>query len=329
MYSAQNSFQVLIGVVTVVAIIALSVMLAMRDTGGTTPAASSGATTAAQSFMMSRRQRPETEKLLSTPFRGLGERSNGISAGTLSASSFKQSFGTCLAEKQMGGGAVLHAPKGVQPGTLIGAPYGETHTAPLYDSRYGFKSNFHGTGSTAERMDGVGPTAAGAGHNEGLMSRFTSKEESIRALNAVADKYDQFLSDKLFPEAVVIQRKDNTFVIKERADDSGNPDAPDACVSMENYYDYVGASIATEMGVTPAVAMSWAKGSGIGLRFDDIDRNIDALRAGLRVNCDNAAGYKVTSNERVRSLANAKTISYDVKWPADQTLLMTHYATVG
>ncbi len=250
-----------------------------------------------------------TNKVVATTrFKGLGEKAMANPKHGSVAAAVMEDFQGCVVENQMGDEPVLHAPPGVQPGTLVSPPYGETTIQPLYDSKYGFKSNFGK--SVVENMEG-------ASSNSGVFSRFKSRAEAEASLRRVINRFDTFFGT-LFPGAVVEVREDDSFVIRQANQD--------ACVYLENYYDYVGASIAKAMGNEPDTTLNWAKGSGISLDFKDIDENADALRVGLSVNCIDAAGY-TTEHDVVKSLSTDQVIKYEIKWPEDQSILMTHYAT--
>lgn len=291
-----------IGVATIGVLVAIAIVV-VATSGG------SEATATAEAMKGSATARPRT-----STFGGLGSNNSGTTLASGSAGAEMQmEFGTCYLENQMGDEPVLSAPPGVQPGTLISPPFGEVPVAPLYDAKYGFKSNFQP--DVTERMDGEDGASDPA--NGGSFSRFKSKESTIQAMRRIADKFDLFFGDTLFPGAVVEQRGDGTFFIK---------DVYGRCVFLENYYDYVSAVIATEMGNKPETTLNWAKGSGISLRFADLDKNVDALRIGLAVGCESAAGYRMKSNH-IKSLATDTLVKYDVKWPEDQSLLMSHYAS--
>jgi hypothetical protein len=227
-----------------------------------------------------------------------------------------------MAEQQMGEEVVIQPPPGVQPGTLVSPPDAEVVTPPLFDAKYGFRQNTGKSIMTQEQMV-AGPVANAPELSSGeAISKFSSKQAAKDALMAVSKKFDLVFSQKLFPKAAVVQRKDGTLlIVQDEKSESGQ------CIYLENYYDYVEACIAHELGYDPKSTLNWAKGSGIKPGFDNIDNNLDALRIGLSVDSASAAGYHITANGRVKSLSTDELVGYTIKWPVDQTVLVEHYAT--
>ena len=278
----------LILIFALVAVVVSVVVLVVKYSGEGTPPA----TTANQS----------PKKVLG-PFRGLAPARKSANSAS---QDIQETFLRCTLENAMGDEKVLHAPKGVQPGTLVSPPVGETPTAPLYDSKYGFKSNFKP--DVTERMSVS-------------RSPLKSRDEVKSGLNEISRKFDSFLSEKVFPNAVVMQEEDGSFTIQQDEDS-------DQCVFLENYYEYVQASMAAALDEPPDSTLNWAKGSNLSLAFADIDDNVEALRVGLKVLCSSTGGYVTTNTGHIKSLSTSDVVGYMVKWPGDQTVLLRHFATM-
>lgn len=307
--NAQTWLVVALAAITIAVVV---IVLVWNPSAVTTTAASASASSNTYS-----KARQHPKRVMSGPFSGIGgENAHAESFSGSPSADIQSAFSACALEKQMGDEPVLHAPPGVQPGTLISPPYGEVSTQPMFDKRYGYRSN---TGLVAEKQTASGTESSSSGGVQ--FSGFVSRESARDALNNVARKFDSLLSKKLFPNAVVEEREDGSFIVKQ--DSNGGK-----CVFMENYYEYVQASMATEMGDVPASVLNWAKGSGIGLKFADIDKNIPILQIGLQVNCEDSAGYIVGSSGNIKSLATDNVLVYEVKWPEDQSVLVRHFATM-
>ncbi len=231
----------------------------------------------------------------------------------------------------------IEPPKGVQPGTLESPPIQEDYDFPaMYDYRYGYRYN----GPQAiERMKAVKETQAehlileergqsdlalttsevgsSVAKFKGTEEEWDSlKKEVKKAMGNIADTFDEMFMTELFPGAKFRYEADGkTFKILS---------ADGRCVMLERYYAYIQASIETQMGQPPTPNLQWLEGSGVQLGFNNIEQSQGALIEGLLMDCNSSPGYVMTNTDKIKSLEDDTIIQYQIVWPKDNTVLMTH-----
>lgn len=258
----------------------------------------------------------------------IGRKEGMVAFGRKSADSFGQKPSTAIkkefarsipSETVIMGETVIKPPPGVQPGTLVAPPVGEVQVAPLYDSKYGFNSNFvfPYTVSRSERITGRPMATRNGTKSEGQsgVSVFSSKEEASNAVMGVVDMFDELFTERIFPGAQ-IEQNDGNYNFKVTWNGK--------CVILERYYEYVGACIAKEVGVSYPSNMHWADGSNLQLGFDFVDSCIPILQDLLVIKCDNMPGYTILQGGEIQSNMTGNIVEYTIRWPADNTVIVNH-----
>lgn len=139
--------------------------------------------------------------------------------------------------------------------------------------------------------------------------------EKVRVkVRRILGLFDHFFAAELFPDAKVrVQGAEGKFSVVD-----GNSGS---CISLERYYEYVGASVVTSLGLGQRVSPAWA--TGIDLGFDSIDAMIGRLRTVLVADCGPAGAYTLAPDGGIRG-ADGSDVTVVLPWPSGGDPLMVH-----
>jgi hypothetical protein len=228
-------------------------------------------------------------------------------------------------------------PAGNQPGTLRLAEPGEQRVPPLFDLKFGYKSNGPQAGPTsvrsqverlsAERDQGEGEGSYfegwGGGHSikSGIESstwsegkNWTAKKNEVREpMQKVCELFDDMFNAQVAPGASTERVNATDFVVRSNG----------ACVDPARYYEFVGATMAAQMGAQNVSLPAWAQNAEITLGLENLKASVPGLRSGITVDCASAPTYKLGADGSLLR-SSGQPVSFDVPWPADNSILITH-----
>lgn len=225
---------------------------------------------------------------------------------------------------------LIEPPRGVQPGTLRLAEPGEERVPPLYDLKFGYLSNGPQAGERAERAqaesEGDGSVFEGwqGGHEikSGISADtwagdkdWSAKKAEVRGpMEKVCKLFDDMFNSQIAPGAETERVNDTDFRVKSNG----------SCVDAGRYYEFAGATIAAQMGARDVSLPAWAERSAVTLGLDNLKESLPGLRAAVLVDCADAPSYRLGPDGVVLNAATGAPVSFQVPWPADDSVLLTH-----
>ena len=228
---------------------------------------------------------------------------------------------------------VFEPSTGGQPGTLRLAEPGEWRVPPLFDRKFGYTSNgaqageaqqerlsterdqAEGDGSTFEGWEGGHSIKSGidtSTWSEG--KNWAAKKAEVREpMKKICALFDDMFNSAIAPGASTEKVSDTDFVVRLNG----------TCLDPVRYYEFVGATVAAQMGAKNAKLPEWAQSADVSLGLENLKASIPGLRAGISVNCAGAQTYKLGADGAVLR-SSGEPVSFDVPWPADGSTLITH-----
>ena len=228
---------------------------------------------------------------------------------------------------------VFEPSTGGQPGTLRLAEPGERRVPPLFDRKFGYTSNgaqageaqqerlsterdqAEGDGSTFEGWEGGHSIKSGidtSTWSEG--KNWAAKKAEVREpMKKICALFDDMFNSAIAPGASTEKVSDTDFVVRLNG----------TCLDPVRYYEFVGATVAAQMGAKNAKLPEWAQSADVSLGLENLKASIPGLRTGISVNCAGAQTYKLGADGAVLR-SSGEPVSFDVPWPADGSTLITH-----
>jgi hypothetical protein len=231
--------------------------------------------------------------------------------------------------------SVFESSIGRQPGTLRLPEPGEQRVPPLFDRKFGYTSNGAQAGepraqsehlnTERDQAEGDGSTFEGweGGHvikgsidtstwSEG--KNWAAKKAEVREpMSKVCVLFDNMFNSQIAPGAATEKVNETDFVVRLNG----------TCLDPGRYYEFVGATMAAQMGAKNITLPAWAQSADVSLGLENLEASIPGLRAGITVNCTGAPTYKLDADNVVLR-SSGEPVSFNVPWPADGSTLLTH-----